>query len=65
MVGAVVGGGAAAEGRRISGVLDASGLTADISGGGISPVCLLSESCQSISSEKFCRLLTGFAEIGL
>lgn len=29
-----VGGGTAAAGRRISGVLDASGLTADISGGG-------------------------------
>ncbi len=64
-MGVEVGGGTAAEGRRISGVLDASGLTADINGGGISPVCLLSESCQSISLAKFCRLLTGFAEIGL
>lgn len=62
---AVLGGGAAAEGRCISCILDASRLTADISSRGISPVWLLSENCQSISLAKFCRLLTGFAEIGL
>ena len=53
-------GGTAAERRCISGVLDVAVLT-DI----ISPVCLLSVSCQSISSPNFCRLLTGFAETGL
>lgn len=48
-IGAERGGWRGAQGRHISSVLDASELTAETSGGGISPVCLLSESCQSVA----------------
>lgn len=62
----VLGGGGvtAAERRRISCILDESKLTADINGGEMSPVWLLSKRRQSFSSAKFWRLLTGFAQIG-